>query len=66
MLEIEGLTKYYGAGTVSHATVLRSLEQSLDEEAIKAARAWRFEPGLRDGSRVPVRVTIELKFTLKK
>jgi TonB family protein len=53
-------------GTVSHATVLRSLEAGLDQEAIKAARAWRFEPGRRDGNPVPVRVTIELKFTLKK
>jgi TonB family protein len=53
-------------GTVSHATVLRPLEESLDREAIKAARAWRFQPGLRNGSPVPVRVILELKFALKK
>jgi TonB family protein len=53
-------------GTVSHATVLRPLEETLDQEAIKAAREWRFEPGRRDGSPVPVRVTIELKFAIRK
>lgn len=53
-------------GTVSHATVLRSLDPGLDQEALKAARAWRFEPGRREGKPVPVRVIIELTFTLKK
>ena len=53
-------------GTVGDATVLRSLEPGLDQEAIKAARAWRFEPGRRDGKLVPVRVTIEMKFSIKK
>ena len=53
-------------GTVSHATVLRSLEPGLDQEALKAARGWRFEPGRREGKPVPVRVSIELQFRIKK
>jgi hypothetical protein len=30
-----------------------------------ALRQWRFEPGLRDGKPVPVRLEIELTFTAK-
>ena len=55
-------------GDVSDVQVTRSLdkEYGLDEEAIAAARQWKFEPGRKDGKPVPVRVTIELTFTLKK
>jgi len=54
-------------GSVGTATVVRSLDArfGLDEEAIKAAKQWRFEPGTRDGKPVPVPVTIELTFTLR-
>jgi TonB family protein len=54
-------------GSVSDITVLRSLDRSfgLDEEAIKAARQWRFRPGTRMGETVPVLITIELRFTLR-
>jgi TonB family protein len=54
-------------GSVQSARVVRSLDQTygLDEEALKAARAWRFEPGTRNGIAVPVTVTIELTFTAK-
>ena len=37
----------------------------LDQEAIKAARQWRFAPGTRMGQPVPVQVIIELEFTLR-
>ena len=37
----------------------------LDQEAIKAAKRWRFEPGTKDGKPVPVRVTLEMSFTLR-
>jgi TonB family protein len=54
-------------GTVGDVTVARSLdaEYGLDEESIKAARQWRFEPGERDGKPVAVLVTVELTFTLR-
>jgi TonB family protein len=47
--------------------VVRSLDSAfgLDQEAIKAARQWRFAPGTRLGEPVPVLVTIELTFTLR-
>lgn len=54
-------------GSVTDVQVLRSLDSvfGLDQEAIKAARQWRFAPGTRMGQAVPVQITIELTFTLR-
>jgi len=54
-------------GTVGDAQVVRSLDSvfGLDQEAIRAARQWRFRPGTRLGEPVPVLITIELTFTLR-
>jgi TonB family protein len=54
-------------GTISEVIVTRSLdaEYGLDAEAVRAARQWTFEPGRKDGKPVPVRITIELTFTLR-
>jgi len=54
-------------GTVGSVDVTRSLDQSfgLDQEAVKAAKQWRFRPGTRFGEPVAVLVTIELTFTLR-
>jgi TonB family protein len=54
-------------GSVGDVKVTKSLDSlfGLDQEAIKAARQWRFRPGLRQGEPVPVIVTIELTFTLR-
>jgi protein TonB len=54
-------------GGVSDVRVVRSLDPTfgLDQEAVKAARQWRFLPGTRLGEPVPVLVTIELTFTLR-
>jgi protein TonB len=54
-------------GTVGQIRVLRSLDPmfGLDQEAIKAARAWLFKPGRRRGEAVAVLVTIEMAFTLR-
>jgi TonB family protein len=54
-------------GTVGDARVARSLDGvfGLDQEALKAAKQWRFRPGTFRGQPVPVRVTIELTFTLR-
>jgi len=53
-------------GTVGDVRVIRSLDTTygLDQEAIKAAKQWKFAPGTRSGEPVPVMVTIELTFTL--
>jgi len=54
-------------GTVGDVQVTRSLDSTfgLDQEAIKAAKQWRFQPGTRLGEPVPVLVSIELTFTLR-
>jgi len=54
-------------GSVTDVQVVRSLDSTfgLDQEAIKAAGQWRFQPGLRMGEPVAVLVTIELTFTLR-
>jgi protein TonB len=54
-------------GAVGEVHVVRSLDPTfgLDQEAIKAARTWRFAPGRRLGEPVPVLVTIELTFALR-
>jgi TonB family protein len=55
-------------GSVKNPKVIKSLDAlyGLDEEAIRCAKLWRFAPGTRDGVPVPVVVTIEMAFTLKK
>jgi TonB family protein len=54
-------------GTVGDVQVIRSLDavHGLDKEAVKALKQWRFEPGKKDGKPVPVRVEVEMTFTLK-
>jgi TonB family protein len=47
---------------------VRSLDRTtgLDDEAVKAARQWLFEPGRRNGEPVAVLIRIEMSFSLKK
>jgi periplasmic protein TonB len=54
-------------GVCTDIQVIRSLDPTfgLDNEAVKAARQWRFKPGMRLGQPVPVLVTIELTFALR-
>ena len=54
-------------GSVGDIQLIRSLDPTfgLDQQAIAAARKWRFVPGTRLGEPVPVLVTIELTFTLR-
>jgi periplasmic protein TonB len=54
-------------GTVTDVRVSRSLDRvfGLDEEALKAARQWRFKPATRSGQPVAVYVTIGVGFTMR-
>ena len=54
-------------GTVGEARVTRSLDRrfGLDDEAIAAAKRWRFRPGLLNGKPVAVIVSIELMFSVR-
>jgi protein TonB len=54
-------------GTCSDIRVVRSLDMvfGLDQQAVASAREWRFRPGLRFGEPVPVRVTLEIAFSIR-
>jgi len=54
-------------GTVGAVRITRSLDPvfGLDEEAIKAARQWLFEPGTRFGEPVAILVNLALDFNLR-
>jgi protein TonB len=53
-------------GACTDMKIVRSLDPTfgLDQEAVKAARLFRFRPGMRQGEPVAVLVTIELSFSL--
>jgi TonB family protein len=51
-------------GRVSEARVIEPLDADLDAEAIAAAYAWRFEPGVADGRPVETAVVLEMEFTI--
>lgn len=54
-------------GSVRDCRLTRSLDRrhGLDEEALRAARLWRFLPARRRDEPVPVRVTIDMDFSLR-
>jgi periplasmic protein TonB len=54
-------------GSVGDIQIVRSLDPTfgLDQQAVAAAKKWRFAPGTRLGEAVPVLITIELTFTLR-
>jgi TonB family protein len=54
-------------GSVGDTRIMRSLDPrfGLDEEALAAAKRWRFRAGQLNGQPVPVIVTIELMFSLR-
>jgi TonB family protein len=55
-------------GTPGDITITKSLDTAygLDKQAVDALSQWRFESGRKDGKPVPVRVTIEMRFWLRK
>lgn len=44
--------------------VVKSLGKGLDEKAIEAIKAWKFEPGTKDGAPVATQINIEVSFRL--
>jgi TonB family protein len=53
-------------GIPQNVHVVKSLEPSLDQNAIEAVNTWRFKPALKDGSEpVPVMITVEVSFLLR-
>jgi len=52
-------------GSVGSVTVTKPLDEELDQQAVKAARQWTFEPGKKDGKAVRVQISLEMTFSLK-
>lgn len=52
-------------GTVGDVRVVERLHSELDEEAVRTLRQWTFKPGTKNGVAVPVRVEVEMTFTLR-
>lgn len=51
-------------GMAHDIRVQRSLGMGLDEQALKAVKTWKFEPGRRNGAAVAVQVNVEVNFRL--
>lgn len=52
-------------GDVMEAEVLRGIGAGCDEEALRAVKEAKFEPGKQRGKAVKVRVTVPVRFSLK-
>ena len=69
--KVQGVVRLEGVvnadGSVGDVKVIRSLDSvfGLDQEAIKAAKQFRFYPGTRFGQPVAVLVSFEIEFTLR-
>ena len=51
-------------GEVEQAWIVNPLGLGLDDEAIRAVRRWKFEPGTNDGQPVRVAANVEVNFHL--
>jgi TonB family protein len=52
-------------GSVGDVRVATSLDPELDDAAVRAMKQWQFKPGMRSGQPVPVRIEVEMSFTLR-
>jgi TonB family protein len=59
------LTLVIGTDQRAHdVKVTKSLDPGLDANAISSIETWRFQPGTKNGKRVPVRAAVEINFRL--
>jgi len=54
-------------GKVGDVRVVKSLDKThgLDDEAVKAAKQWRFSPGRKNGKAVPVVLSLDFTFAVR-
>ena len=52
-------------GTVSELRIVESAGQILDQATLEAARAWRFEPAVKQGVKVRVRWLVKQRFQIR-
>jgi TonB family protein len=53
-------------GSVKYLKVLRSVEPTLDANAVESVKQWKFAPAMKDGHPVAVAMNIEISFNLYK
>jgi TonB family protein len=51
-------------GRAHNLQIERALDPGLDQNALEAVSAWRFQPATKDGRPVAVKATIEINFRL--
>jgi protein TonB len=51
-------------GEVQDLKVVKSTNVAFIQPALEALKKWKFKPAQRDGSSVPIRVTIPIKFSM--
>jgi TonB family protein len=49
-------------GRVEAVHVLRSTSQAFESSAVDTVKKWKFRPAEKSGQRIPVQVTVEMKF----
>ena len=52
-------------GLAHDIKVARGLGYGLDREAVDAVAQWKFQPGRKNGSPVPVRINVDVRYRLK-
>ncbi len=66
--KIQGFTTLYvtveADGHVSDASVIETLEPSLDKNAIEAVKRWKFKPAMCGTTPIPVDISVQIHFRL--
>jgi TonB family protein len=52
------------SGTATDLAIMTPLGLGLDEKAVEAVRAWKFDPAMKEGQPVAVKVVVEVDFHL--
>lgn len=52
------------SGSARDVAIVSPLGLGLDEQAVKQVSQWKFDPGMKDGTPVPVRIMVEVSFHL--
>lgn len=51
-------------GAVKDATIIKSLDPGLDQNAVNTIKTWKFKPAMRDNMPVPAGIMVEVSFRI--